>query len=51
MLKVKEAIFKYEHKRDDEESIFFNVINGVLSSRWSKGSTTLHSLAHSLTLR
>lgn len=51
MLKVKEAIFKYEHKGDNEESTFFNVIKNILVSRWSKGSTPIHSLAHSLTPR
>ncbi|XP_021717001.1 uncharacterized protein LOC110684870 [Chenopodium quinoa] len=37
--KVKDAIFKKEGKLDYEESTFFNVVKGILSSRWSKGST------------
>uniref|UniRef100_A0A803M3X6 DUF659 domain-containing protein n=1 Tax=Chenopodium quinoa TaxID=63459 RepID=A0A803M3X6_CHEQI len=49
--KVKDAIYKKEGKLDYEESTFFNVVKGILSSRWSKGSTLLHSLAHSLNPR
>uniref|UniRef100_A0A803KP61 HAT C-terminal dimerisation domain-containing protein n=1 Tax=Chenopodium quinoa TaxID=63459 RepID=A0A803KP61_CHEQI len=49
--KVKDAIYKKEGKLDYEESTFFNVVKGILSSRWSKGSTPLHSLAHSLNPR
>uniref|UniRef100_A0A803LVV8 DUF659 domain-containing protein n=2 Tax=Chenopodium quinoa TaxID=63459 RepID=A0A803LVV8_CHEQI len=48
---VKDAIYKKEGKQDYEESTFFNVVKGILSSRWSKGSTPLHSLAHSLNPR
>ncbi|XP_021729060.1 uncharacterized protein LOC110696091 isoform X1 [Chenopodium quinoa] len=49
--KVKDAIYKKEGKLDYEQSTFFNVVKGILSSRWSKGSTPLHSLAHSLNPR
>ncbi|XP_074308360.1 uncharacterized protein LOC141643211 [Silene latifolia] len=49
--KVKEAIYKHEHKCASEESTFFKVVESILTSRWSKTSTPLHSLAHSLVPR
>lgn len=45
---VKKAIFKKERKQLDEESVFWNAVNSVLTSRWSKSNTPLHCMAHSL---
>ena len=45
---VKKAIFGKEKKRLGEESVFWNAVNSVLTSRWSKSNTPLHCMAHSL---
>lgn len=49
--KVKVAIYKRERKQNHEESKFFNVVYGILVERWTKSSTPLHCLAHSLNPR
>uniref|UniRef100_A0A2N9EEB5 DUF659 domain-containing protein n=1 Tax=Fagus sylvatica TaxID=28930 RepID=A0A2N9EEB5_FAGSY len=46
--KVKEVIFRYEGVQENETSSFFNVIYDILIDRWTKNSTPLHCLAHSL---
>ncbi|CAN6182580.1 unnamed protein product, partial [Urochloa humidicola] len=48
---VKKAIYKHEEKEDGEESSFYNVVHSILVSRWAKGNTPLHCLAHSLNPR
>ncbi|CAL9222157.1 unnamed protein product [Arabidopsis halleri] len=48
---VKKAIFKKERKQLDDDSVFWNAIHSVLTSRWSKSNTPLHCMAHSLNPR
>ncbi|XP_050387765.1 uncharacterized protein LOC126804047 [Argentina anserina] len=45
---VKKAIYRKERKQLHEDSSFWNVVHKVLMSRWSKSSTPLHCMAHSL---
>ena len=45
---VKKAIYRKEMKQLHEESSFWNVVHKVLTSRWSKSSTPLHCMTHSL---
>ncbi|KAL1226374.1 hypothetical protein V5N11_020228 [Cardamine amara subsp. amara] len=45
---VKKAIFKRERKQLDDDSVFWNAIHSILTSRWSKSNTPLHCFAHSL---
>ncbi|KAH7570899.1 hypothetical protein JRO89_XS05G0217400 [Xanthoceras sorbifolium] len=49
--KVKIVIFRKERKQLNEESRFFDVVHGILVERWTKSSTPLHCLAHSLNPR
>ena len=49
--KVKKVIYKHEGKRLDELSLFYEVVHQILVSRWAKGNTPLHCLAHSLNPR
>ncbi|XP_020424460.1 uncharacterized protein LOC109950316 [Prunus persica] len=46
--KVKAAIYRKEHKQLHEESDFFDVVYQIILERWTKSSTPLHCLAHSL---
>ncbi|XP_037433016.1 uncharacterized protein LOC119300034 [Triticum dicoccoides] len=46
--KVKEVIYRKEGLEPHEESPFFSAVNDVLIFRWTKSSTPLHCLAHSL---
>ncbi|XLR38298.1 hypothetical protein S83_022958, partial [Arachis hypogaea] len=49
--KVKSAIYLYERKDEEESSSFYNVVHSILVQRWTKSSTPLHCLAHSLNPR
>ncbi|KAH7575229.1 hypothetical protein JRO89_XS02G0066300 [Xanthoceras sorbifolium] len=49
--KVKIVIFRKEWKQLNEESMFFDVVHGILVERWTKSSTPLHCLVHSLNPR
>ncbi|XP_025625523.1 uncharacterized protein [Arachis hypogaea] len=49
--KVKSAIYLYERKDEQESSSFYNVVHSILVQRWTKSSTSLHCLAHSLNPR
>ncbi|TXG48662.1 hypothetical protein EZV62_024537 [Acer yangbiense] len=49
--KVKIAIFTKERRQLEDASRFFDVVHGILVDRWTKSSTPLHCLAHSLNLR
>ena len=49
--KVKKAIYQHERKEENEESSFYNVVNAILTERWTKSSTPLHCLAYSLNPR
>ncbi|XP_020251893.1 uncharacterized protein LOC109829166 [Asparagus officinalis] len=49
--KVKQAIYRHEGKRDNEESPFYEVVHKILVDRWNKGNTPLQCLAHSLVPR
>lgn len=49
--KVKATIYRHEGKADNEESAFYNVVYQILVERWTKSSTPLHCLAHSLNPR
>ena len=46
--KVKAVIYRYEGLEDDQYSSFWGVVNDILIDRWTKNSTPLHCLAHSL---
>ncbi|XLU30028.1 hypothetical protein S245_066094, partial [Arachis hypogaea] len=46
--KVKSAIYLYERKDEQESSSFYDVVHSILVQRWTKSSTPLHCLAHSL---
>ena len=48
---VKTAIFQHESKGLDEYSAFYEVVHDILVARWTKTSTPLHCLAHSLNPR
>ncbi|XLS93234.1 hypothetical protein HN51_069242 [Arachis hypogaea] len=49
--KVKSAIYLYEKKDEQESSSFYDVVHSILVQRWTKSSTPLHCLAHSLNPR
>ncbi|XLS77655.1 hypothetical protein HN51_061880, partial [Arachis hypogaea] len=49
--KVKSVIYLYERKNEQELSSFYNVVHSILIQRWTKTSTPLHCLAHSLNSR
>ncbi|KAH1256694.1 hypothetical protein GmHk_03G006797 [Glycine max] len=49
--KVKNAIYQYERKKESEGSTFYEVVHSILIDRWTKSSTPLHFLAHSLNRR
>ncbi|XP_038715219.1 uncharacterized protein LOC120008915 isoform X1 [Tripterygium wilfordii] len=49
--KVRLAIYRKEGKRVEESSKFYDVVHGILVSRWNKNNTPLHCLAHSLNPR
>ncbi|XP_016178428.1 uncharacterized protein LOC107620835 [Arachis ipaensis] len=49
--KVKSAIYLYERKDEQESSSFYDVVHSILVQRWTKSSTPLHCLAHSLNPR
>ncbi|XP_052490785.1 uncharacterized protein LOC105793263 [Gossypium raimondii] len=46
--KVKKSIYRHE---GDERSIFYEVVYDILIDRWTKSSTPLHCMAHSLNPR
>ena len=46
--KVKAVIYRHEGLEDDQYSSFWGVVNDILIDRWTKNSTPLHCLAHSL---
>ncbi|CAL9001795.1 unnamed protein product [Prunus brigantina] len=46
--KVKAAIYRKAHKQLHEQSDFFDVVYQIILERWTKSSTALHCLAHSL---
>ncbi|KAH7571463.1 hypothetical protein JRO89_XS04G0057000 [Xanthoceras sorbifolium] len=49
--KMKIVIFRKERKQLNEELRFFDVVHGILVERWTKSSTPLYCLAHSLNPR
>ena len=49
--KVKVEIYKHEDKTHDMFSSFYEVVHNILIARWTKSSTPLHCLAHSLNPR
>ncbi|XP_028077722.1 uncharacterized protein LOC114279647 [Camellia sinensis] len=49
--RVKASIYKREGKSENEESSFYFVVHQILVERWTKSSTPLHCLAHSLNPR
>ncbi|XP_026441584.1 uncharacterized protein LOC113340676 [Papaver somniferum] len=48
---VKSIIHRHEGLQEYDISPFHMVVDGILTDRWSKSSTPLHSLAHSLNPR
>ncbi|KAK4567595.1 hypothetical protein RGQ29_003383 [Quercus rubra] len=46
--KVKAVIYRHEGLEDDQYSSFWGVVNDILIDQWTKNSTPLHCLAHSL---
>ncbi|KAL1326255.1 hypothetical protein AAHE18_13G215200 [Arachis hypogaea] len=51
IVKVKEIIYRHEGNRQDEHSSFYEVVYSILIDRWTKSSTPLHCMAHSLNPR
>jgi len=49
--KVRKVIFEHEGKTEVEHSSFFEIVNSILIDHWTKSSTSLHCLAHSLNPR
>ena len=49
--KVKLVIYKQEQKPLESFSLFYDVVYEILMARWTKSSTPLHCLAHSLNPR
>uniref|UniRef100_A0A0D3E7Q2 DUF659 domain-containing protein n=2 Tax=Brassica oleracea var. oleracea TaxID=109376 RepID=A0A0D3E7Q2_BRAOL len=45
---VKKFIFRKERKELEDDSVFWNAVQSILTSRWSKSNTPLHCMAHSL---
>uniref|UniRef100_A0A0D3CVV7 DUF659 domain-containing protein n=1 Tax=Brassica oleracea var. oleracea TaxID=109376 RepID=A0A0D3CVV7_BRAOL len=45
---VKKVIFRKERKELEDDSVFWNDVQSILTSRWSKSNTPLHCMAHSL---
>ncbi|XP_028081189.1 uncharacterized protein LOC114282636 [Camellia sinensis] len=48
---VEASIYMREGKSENEESAFYFVVHQILVERWTKSSTPLHCLAHSLNPR
>ena len=48
---VRKIIYQHEGNAPVEHSSFFEAVNSVLIDRWTKSSTSLHCLAHSLNPR
>jgi len=48
---VRKIIYQHERKTKIEHSSLFWAINLILIDCWSKCSTSLHCLAHSLNIR
>jgi len=48
---VKRVIYQHERKIEVEYSSFFKLVELILIDRWTKSSTPLHCLAHSLNPR
>ncbi|XP_050249987.1 uncharacterized protein LOC126697152 [Quercus robur] len=46
--KVKVVIYRHEGLEEDQYSSFWGVVYDILIDRWTKNSTPLHCLAHSL---
>ncbi|CAL5347327.1 unnamed protein product [Camellia sinensis] len=49
--RVKASIYRREGKSENEESSFYSIVHQILVERWTKSSTPLHCLAHSLNPR
>jgi len=49
--KVKNAIYQHERRAEIEHSPFHKVVHSILLDRWTKSSTPLHCLTHSLNSR
>ncbi|KAL6557390.1 hypothetical protein OROMI_017740 [Orobanche minor] len=49
--KVKNIIYMHERKELTENSAFYDVVDAILIDRWTKSSSPLHCLAHSLNPR
>ena len=45
---VKKVIFRKERKELEDDSVFWNYVQSIFTSRWSKSNTPLHCMAHSL---
>ncbi|KAG8486189.1 hypothetical protein CXB51_019575 [Gossypium anomalum] len=48
--KVKTNIYRHEGKKGDKRSIFYEVVYDILIDRWTKSSTPLQCMVHSLNL-
>jgi len=48
---MKKVIYQREKKTKVVNSSYFEVVNSILMDGWTKRSTSLHCLAHSLDLR
>lgn len=48
MSKIKKSIYTHEKKKEDEESLLWDAVHGVLEMRKKQCTTPLHAIAHSL---
>jgi len=48
---VKKVIYRHERKGEGEESTFYKIVHEILIDHWTKSSSLLHCLAHSLNPR
>ena len=46
--KARQVIYRHERKTENKESPFYDVVHKILMNHWTKSSTPLHYVAHSL---
>jgi len=49
--KAKSVIYWHEEKRENEQSLFYDIVHQILEDRWNKTNMPLQCLAHSLNPR
>ena len=43
--KIKSVIYQHEEKRENEQSLFYDIVHQILEDRWNKSNTPLQYLA------